>query len=672
MIGITSNLNYWFQYLYFVFNVDEKTVQIYPAKLKELICDEKYKTLMSPIIFIVDGLPDCGKSDALTKLLRTLTRNDAKEKVNESAGISYYELAAVGKPPAPFNRLTYAETNKESCYLYAFQSALKHFYYSCGQEIIFHGHSTDKVEKFFDDKDLDEHFYRIFKSLATNQQQELSSHLATNWNLGIPSGIALINVWDIGMNKAAFHFLPALWGHLDNSYLWLFLHLDRDVSELYNAPKFPEFLSDKIRNDLIMQYRSTIEYLLRPAMLAKGLEGDRKDVCSVFGVHSGTYDESQLDSLLQAIRNASARANLATVINTKEVTPINPNDPKCCEVLKRKVDEIVGAKLQSKLEIPLASIFLRSLYYGVDTMYIKRSELNVKAKLLNITDDEFKKFCKVFMSLGSIIDVSLIDKNSDYVILRPTVFICRLDKIFYPDTIDPRVAKCGIVTKSTAEEIFDTDHQFFMDVLVSVDLAIKLKSYQIRIESSEFTQVEESEECYYIPDVRMTDPDLKCQPSALHLLYSTNSPLRHLQVLFARALLDRKKDSQLVFSEASHVNITKFKVFTSHTRDPVDFEMCYLGEAIEFRVPPEADEDICTTIIQSCHEIMKSKWGCEKYNFAVMCSNDPNPSTPSRLQRMCHFLPDETLCEACVQQYTQDKMLSKWINILREVSSLKK
>ena len=632
------------------------------------------------MIFIIGGLPYCSKSKALRKLLRHIipkSRDDAITKVSENderAGLSFYELAAVGLPPAPFDRLIYSETTKSTCYLYAIQSALKHLYYSRGQNIKFHEPSEGKREVVFDDEDLNRHFYDIFDLLTVEQQPELDSPLSTTkWNMSIPNGIALMNVWDIGMNKAVFHFLPALWGHLDNSYVWLFLDLDRDVKDLYNTPSLPENTFDKARKDkdLIMRYRSRIEYLLRPAMLSKSsFCGDRNDVCSVFGVHSGKYEEIQLKCLVEEIENASAQANLATVVNTKKVTPINPKDDKCCKVLKKKADEITGAKLESKEKIPLSSIFLRSLYYGVDKMYIKKSELKAKAKLLKMTDNDFETFCKTFMSLGSIIDVSLIDEESEYVILQPTNFICALDKIFYPDTTDSRVAMCGIVTESTAIEIFKTDHKLFMDVLVSVDLTIKLKSHQLIIESSEFTQVEEKKEYYYIPDVRTTPPDLECQPSALHLLHSTSCSFCHLQVLFAEALLKIKPDSKLVVKNASPVNITTFKAFTSEKQEAVDFEMRYLGEAVEFRVPPTADEDICAAIIQSCHKIMIGKWGCKKYNFAVICSKDIDPNTPPRLRRMRHFLPNDELCETCVKKgRLDDKLLGIWNSTLIKVSS---
>ena len=133
--------------LYFA---DAKIKRIGPIQLKDLICHSRTHTDISPLIFVIDGLPHCRKSEALSKLLHTVIpkfRKDAVTNMGERAGISFYELAAVAIPPPPFDRLTYSVTNKHNCYLY-------------------------------------------------------------DWKTCIANGIALINVWDIGMNKAVYRSRP--------------------------------------------------------------------------------------------------------------------------------------------------------------------------------------------------------------------------------------------------------------------------------------------------------------------------------------------------------------------------------------------------------------------------------------------------------------------------------
>ena len=238
---------------------------------------------------------------------------------------------------------------------------------------------------------------------------------------------------------------------------------------------------------------------------------------------------------------------------------------------------------------------------------------------------------------------------------------------------DPRITSYGIVTESKATEIFKQqpgfqcfDHKFFMDVLVSVDLALRLTSHQITIESRKLAQINETETFFYMPDVRITPPDLICKPSALHLLYSTNNPICHLQIKFARVLLNNTKlDAQLVFKEESPVNITKVRLLSSKAPECVDIEMRYLGETVAFEVPSTADEDIRAAIVQSCHQIMDSKWGRIEHDFAVVCRKDPYPHTSPH--RKYHLLPDDILCETCVDEHGLDKTMSIWDTALRKV-----
>ena len=130
----------------------------------------------------------------------------------------------------------------------------------------------------------------------------------------------------------------------------------------------------------------------------------------------------------------------------------------------------------------------------------------------------------------------------------------------------------------------------------------------------------------------------------------------------------KKADSQLVFKEASPTNVTTFRIHSSGKS--VDFKMTFLGETVAFVPLAAADENISAAIIQSCHHMMKSKWESEKYNFAVLCSEDPDPKTSSRLHKKHHFLPDDELCQTCVEQGRLNEMLTIWNKTLSKVSSM--
>ena len=80
--------------------------------------------------------------------------------------------------------------------------------------------------------------------------------------------------------------------------------------------------------------------------------------------------------------------------------------------------------------------------------------------------------------MHSIIDISLINKKSNIVILQPNPYFHELDKLFYlPSEIDHLVTKYGLVRKSRAVNIFGNDEKAFdiMSSLVHVGIAVEVE-----------------------------------------------------------------------------------------------------------------------------------------------------------------------------------------------------
>ena len=115
-------------------------------------------------------------------------------------------------------------------------------------------------------------------------------------------------------------------------------------------------------------------------------------------------------------------------------------------------------------------------------------------------------------------------------------------------------------------------------------------------------------------------------------------------------------------------NITTFKTISSNNMEVI-FAFAYLGDAIEFRFPSsckhEEVESVCKNIITVCHDIIPHE---TKYNFAVMCSADPDPTLAYKLKRERHLLPNSKLCQTCGSQGRHnDALLQIWNEILEEV-----
>ena len=549
-------------------------------------------------------------------------------------GITYYEFAAAITPLSGLEQPIYSETSKLTFPLFAMEYALKCVAHQ--QQSIVSKYDTSSLQKeIFQDPELNDHFIRLFKRLDA----KLPSHLKPVEILEcIPSGLTLISVWDVGINKAVFHFLPALWGHLDRSFLWLFLSLDHDANSLLDFIDIDEN-ECKVRNDKdqIMCYRIRLHYFLRFLMLvnSKSNISNRQNVCSVFAMTEQTNHCDLHMKVKSEISVGVSHMQSKTLIDTENIALVH-REQSDVNIMKSELDKTANRALDSDDTMPISFIFLRSLFYQLTKMYITKDDLRRKAAQLGMSDNDVNDFCKLFMSSGSFIDVNQIDVNSPYVIMKPMRFMCELDKMFYPRLgIDSRVTDYGLVTEETAKAIFGPeDYQFFMEVLVSVDLAIKLKGDHIYLEGSALAD----NIYYYMPDVRSHSPKLHCNPSALHLLLNVDCPLSHLQVLFARAFMSRKKCSYLVLEHSTPVNITRIGTKLLDGATDVNFEMSYLGDTVEFHFPNEPNENICTDILESCNEVMeKDDWMNSKYSFSVMPPDSSNPNDRHRCNRHILF-----------------------------------
>ena len=116
---------------------------------------------------------------------------------------------------------------------------------------------------------------------------------------------------------------------------------------------------------------------------------------------------------------------------------------------------------------------------------------------LEISTEKLDEFCKLFTSFSSIIDVSLIDPASEYVILKPNLFIDKLDKIFH--TKDNMLANKGILTITAAKNLFgsmDVVH-VYTSILISLKLAAKLSYENVEIA----LPLDSKTDVFYLPEI---------------------------------------------------------------------------------------------------------------------------------------------------------------------------
>ena len=610
--------------------------------LKELILDKQMTARVAPILLMSAGLPNCGKSDLLHRALARFVRtrdNPMKSVKNHDklAGLDYYEFAAI-RLPKPYDKMHYFETNTETFSLYAFESCLKTHYSSQMQRVVkFHEPENHLASvKIFNDQELDKHFLDVFSSEAKvyNGVSFKEPEKVSEWDMSLSGGIALINAWDFGINKSVFHFLPAFCGHLYNSHMWSFFDLKRDVPHLDEIPDIPDNTDDSERADksTFMRIRPRLEYLVRSAKLTASCVAAHRSTnasaCSFFAVCRDEITPAEIKALKDIFEKrvplALKEAGVANLVAKRNLTiflepelSLKPDNHHVFydTFLKEELDVIVRKQLHSSLQIPLSCIFLRSMFYKLDKLYITKHELQQKAAKLHISDDMLENdFCEVYTSAGSIFDMTLVNDNLNYVIVKPMKFLRLLDNIFYPSpTKYPNVVHHGLVTEKDAVEMFGENHvDFFMDVLCSVNLATKINAKSVQQKSN----LSERGYYYFIPHARTKAPVATQNAAAIRLIHL--SPDSSHQFQFTQTFLKNAPNAKLSIQEPSPVNATSF-IMPSNNGVETTFSVVHIKNEIEFHLSDNMDDIICQAIIKSCNEIFASM--TFKYKFAIICSS---------------------------------------------------
>ena len=586
---------------------------------------------IAPMLLINGGLPNSSKTTALKKLLEKVGLSSSVLK--EEDGIAFCDMLAARNLLK--NEIVYVPPVREKGYPTVMYAGVENMIRTLGQRLIIKDVAVFPSDNFsgFKNEDLNGHLKNVMDDLHKAKCCKF-----TEWDQSHTSGLALINIWDLGLNKIPTYVLSHLAGHLYNSHIWLFLDLLRDVDHLYEVPDIPDNRYDKSRNDkeLIMRWRSRIRYLLRFAKLAsKKDERGCQNVSNIVTSYTGSEEiEGHMIKLKEAVDTVSKQLELQDLIDTEDIKAFHHQD---IEPLYQLFEKIIRAGLDNTEDVPLSFVFLRGMFYNKDQLYINRDKLREISKELNIDDEKFKNFCCLFTFFGSIIDVSLIDSTSNLIILKPVQFLNKLDKLFYYSPGGTIVTSHGLVSKATSEEIFENDAHVFMSFLKSLRIATEISQKQANIPTEPGS--------YYVPNICTSPPIFQCSPTALHLVHDMNISLSHFKVSFTAKFLNSYPEAQLNATMTPHINMTRF----CSPSISLLFELVYLGDIIEFRFPPDLHEEVlhnvCEHIVIICHDIMDQS--NILYDFTIMCSNDA--SQACKLQTRRHSLPlGKEDCKECI------------------------
>ena len=632
-----------------------------PDQLKEFIFKEK--TTITVGLVTVSGLPSSRKKTLLLNLLREQfhAQSEDLKKVEEVAEFSLFELAAI------HNKATHTwqwhPFTKRSGYLSCFVSALESD--QVNKKVFSLQHHKQYI---FNNDVLDNYFHVLY--------QLLSSLYNGNSNTTIPldqlaggASLFLVNVWDIGLNRAVLRFLMILAGYLHRSFPILTLSLTNDTKHLHEKINTSDRSEFNVSEPLLHLY-SRASFLLQFSHLGRSVHADReREKVSQIVATADAHNKPTEEECKQLHNNISKAAKEVGVETLLHCSPwiVDPDDPNDLKTLKKSVDKLIAKEKRQESGIPLSWIFLRSAFFKTGQLYIKKKKIKECAKKCQISDEDFERFLREFTGFGSIIHIPDIPVLSNYVILNPVDFFHKLSELFYPRFNGD--LKYGIASLSTMQRMFGGDLQFFYDILTACNFAVEIDSN--RIEHGD-THLPIAEKCLFIPEIRTEALAGNIRPGSLLLVYDRAQPV-YITANVVKFLVQEVPSLSLL--TCKYYNVTKFHYYPRQSQSDsaasnytVTLEMIAHADKSEIRVmnDEEGTTDIKKEIIRAYiraidnyqerhRKLLKRDAELE---FALACSSNPNQH---------HFLSAcGQLCQFCQENDTFIKMWKSWKELIEE------
>ena len=663
------------------------------SSLKDIIKNPNLTAKVKPALISFLGIPPAsGQTEAVKHILDRYI-NKVKppfvsihgrvgEKVTKAEGIEYHELLATGFKSV--RNLYIGEVTEESTSAFGILSAFRQGLIEEKKLPLF-DISVSRLSQVFENQQLNEHLIHTYRYLCEQEsipKQDMKSledmeklskkdqEYATKLEQLLPEGIALVIMWDVALNKTVLHFLTALRGHLYNCHPWLFLDLQRDLDKLHLPPTSSNGDEREIRDGaLLMKWRPRLHYLIRSCRLGETKEKKRRRVCTVFAKHDGTFNgkmQEKMDELERKVQ-ATARHIDVTSLLKEKIVPVNlcsaagQMDDDCLLRLNQELQHVICEA--SYEDIPIAWIFLRSLFYRNEKCVITKNELERMAKECGMDKSSFAGFCKFYTSFGSIFDLSLVDEKCQTVAVKPMAFLQLLDCLLYPSAELRKkypIISYGIYPEEICREVFDAaDWSLFMDALISLSLAIKVSAHFI--EAPTDIPLDRNATYYFIPLSRTGQFNDVPHPHSIHIITSINTPHVFRQVAVTKRLLGILEAPKLIPSK--YFNQTTIK--DASTGTTITIVSHSPATRLDLDKP---NSEVCGCIVRVYNEIAETCNVTVKYKFVRLCAAEKISDVRSIPSSSYHILPDNELCAICKKPENDDSdLLQAWNKALIEV-----
>lgn len=629
--------------------------------VKNLILREEVP--LTTCLVVAAGLPNSGKTTALESTFREniFLKQDAKypfehylnRKKNEKC-LSVYELCVLGGAPRDQFQWSFA-TNR------------------CGAvfsilHVLARRKIIDKSSQHYDINSLfDEHIHWLVEAVTSQMTSIESEKLEL-----IQDGLSLINVLDVGVNKAIYEFLQTVMSCRRHIRL-AFFSLERDAPNFAENPDVPSDRYGERGDDMVMMKQgSRLGYLFHFATL--GYEKDQQNNCTTVMIATST--ETTPNPLLfnKAKKVIEQHANEQGVLQyLKSWEIINTSNKDQMKDVGMKIQELIRRKYYSKVHIPLRWIILRSLVTSLEkgnskAIIMKKSFIIEQADYFEMDRAEVESFLGIFSDFGSILYMPQFKCLRDIVIVDIYEFAQCIDQLFYPKSQAPysqNLLKYGIIAQEEIKKLLPSEiTDDFITILKTFAMVAEIKSpSRIVIEGQVQSEVETF---FYLPSARITKYDTMKENDYIVLHIEGASFPSSLQAGISHEIMKNENTFLVAIEDC---NTSKF-LFKYEDSSSIEIHMIYRDRKTHLRINSNSVDVLQSSeAIDACSKVLTATFEClqsitqtlrgVKYSVAIPCSKSDSDH---------HYLyrsHRSNLCETCIE--SKEEFRFCWSNAAKKV-----
>ena len=579
------------------------------------------------------GLPNSGRT--------TLVKNIISDEVDPKMGTQQQYLSVttyqIGVPLIPHYNLPdskFAELSTEDIHVYMLACAI----------IDDTKKDTQKypaLREWSDSQDLvsfkSDHIHSHFKQVYNKVRLFLSE----NPHIPDPMTLMILNIWDIGINKALYESLPLLARLASPLVLVNLLDLSRDSGPHLREPP------DLKQQQFVMRFRSRCHYFVRIAGLCKH---ESKSI--LVATHKDKLSDQELCKL-KKLTEASIHAKaidmgLSSNLDS-EILTINATDDEDCKTVKQVLTNTVRSSKASEKDLHLTWIFLRTalLKYEAHESNFRMpfSEFQKLALQCGLkSDKEMKDFLQFFTQTGSL----LFQEHffGDNVIFDLRNFFQDLNNLYtYEEDYQTSMSK-GILCKKRAKELWKRDSQFFWNVLQRAGVATETRKmggcgpdydYDITCQCCG------KKECLFIPSIRRKHKkqDKKAHSNSLFIFFNNEYVPTDIQALFVHKLKLAIPEAKLI--ETEEYNTTKLEFPSKMANITESLEITVHKDVVEIMTSAR-NSDILGKLKSLSVKVLDAMivyFPGFEYSLCFMCANGHANNSAAKKIHYLKFLPTQ-------------------------------